>query len=100
MSTIREINNTPKKVYLKDIGQNKIMEADIYPLDTVRQLKRMIEKKFNYDNNHLNGYHPRLINKGYKTGTLLEDDEKTLAEYDIQNLAVIQFNKLKNKGGY
>ena len=25
--------------------------------------------------------------------------EKTMAEYDIRNMAVIQFNKLKNVGG-
>lgn len=97
---IKEIDNSQKKIYLKDLSNNRLMEATIYPADvTLKELKRMIEKKFGYGTNSLNSTSIRMVNKGFHTGTLLENDDKTMAEYDLRNLAVIQFNKLKNVGG-
>ena len=93
------IDRSPKTVFLKDLAQNITMKATVYPTNTVEEIKRIIEKEFKYDKNHLNGYNPRLINKGHKTGCLLDDDKKMLAEYDIKNMASITFSKLKNKGG-
>lgn len=96
---VEDLDKKTKIVFLKDMSDRKIKKAEIYPTNTVEELKRVIEKEFNYDKNHLNGYSPRLINKGHKTGTLLDDDSKTLAQYDIKNMATITFSKLKNKGG-
>lgn len=97
---IREIDNSQKKIFLKDLSNMRLMEASIYPADiTLKELKRMIEIKFGFPTNSLNGTSIRMVNKGSHTGTLLESDEKTMAEYDIRNMAVIQFNKLKNVGG-
>ena len=94
-----ELDDERKTIFLNDISQNLKKKANVFPTNTVEELKRVIEKEFNYDKNHLNGYSPRLINKGHRTGTLLDDDRKTLAQYDIKNMATITFSKLKNKGG-
>lgn len=96
---VEEIDKNSKTVFLKDHAQNKTLKAIVYPTTTVEQLKRLIEKEFKYEHNHLKGYSPRLINKGHKTGTLLDDDKKMLAEYNLQNMANITFSKIKNKGG-
>jgi hypothetical protein len=96
---VNELDVETKTVFLKDLFQQKMKQAKVSPTSTVEELKRVIEKEFNYDKNHLNGYSPRLINKGHRTGTLLDDDRKTLAQYDIKNMATITFSKLKNKGG-
>ena len=94
-----EIDKTEKTVFLKDLAVNQKKKAIVYPTNTVGELKRMIEREFNYDKGHLNGYNPRLINKGHKKGCTLDDDNKMLDEYDIKNMATITFSKLKNKGG-
>ena len=94
-----EIDKEEKTVFLKDLAQNKTLKAVVNPKNTVEELKRIIEREFKYEKNHLKGYNPRLINKGHKTGCTLDDDTKMLAEYDIKNMATITFSKLKNKGG-
>lgn len=76
-----------------------MLEAEIMPNITVSELKRTIEREFNYGANYFNGYHPRLLKKGDKVGTLLDDDNKTLIEYNIQNYSTVTFSKIKNIGG-
>lgn len=96
---VRNINNDKKIVYLKNVAENITMEADIYPSYTVGEVKRIIEREFNLGDNYLNGYPPRLIKKGEKKGTLLEDDNKRFADYNIKQYSTIQFSKIKNRGG-
>ena len=96
---VEEIDKNEQTVFLKDLAQNKTVKAIVYPTNTVGELKRIIEREFNYENNHFKGYKPRLINKGQRTGTTLDDDKKMLAEYDIKNMANITFSKTKNIGG-
>ena len=96
---VNELDDKKKTVFLKDLFQQITKQAVVYPTNTVEDLKRVIEKEFGYDKNHLNGYSPRLINKGFKIGTTLDDDRKTLAEYGVKNMATITFSKLKNRGG-
>ena len=91
---VNELDVETKTVFLKDLFQQKMKQAKVSPTSTVEELKRVIEKEFNYDKNHLNGYSPRLINKGHRIGTLLHDDEKKLDEYGIRNMATISFLKL------
>ena len=89
-----ELDDERKTVFLKEISQEKIIEAKILPTNTVGELKRVIEKAFNYERNYLNGKNLRLVNKGHRIGTLLHDDEKKLDEYGIRNKATISFLKL------
>ena len=96
---VMELDDERKTIFLNDISQNLKKKANVFPTNTVEELKRVIEKEFNYEKNYLNGYSPRMINKGHKVGTLLDDDKKSLAEFGIRNMATITFNKLKNKGG-
>lgn len=63
---VRNIDNGKKIVYLKNVADDRIMEAEIYPFNTVREVKRIIEREFQLGNNYLNGYPPRLIKKGKK----------------------------------
>ena len=96
---VEGIDKNEKTIFLNDLIQNKILKATVFPTNRVGELKRKIEIEFNYPKNYFNGYKPRLINKGHKKGTLLDDDTKMLAEYDIKNMANIVFSKQKNKGG-
>ncbi len=96
---VRNIDNGKKIVYLKNVADDRIMEAEIYPFNTVREVKRIIEREFQLGNNYLNGYPPRLIKKGEKKGTLLDDDNKKFAEYNLKQYSTIQFSKIQNRGG-
>ena len=97
---VRNIDMNEKKiVYLKNLADGQIMEADIYPKNSVGEAKRLIEKYFNLGNNYLDGYPPRLIKKGEKKGTLLDDDNRIFAEFKLTQYATIQFSKIKNRGG-
>lgn len=97
---VRNINNEKKIVYLKNVADGNTLEADIYPSNTVGEVKRIIEREFGLGSNYLNGYPPRLIKKGYKKGTLLDDDNKKFAELNISQYSTIQFSKIKNRGGF
>ena len=96
---VRNIDNGKKIVYLKNVADGRMMEADIYPFNTVGEVKRIIEREFQLGNNYLNGYPPRLIKKGEKKGTLLDDDNKRFAEFNLKQYSTIQFSKIKNRGG-
>ena len=91
--------NKIKKVYLKDISLNSILEVEIDISITVKELKDKIERVFNYEPGFLKGCCPIMINRGERVGKILDDDNSPLELFQIKNLCTITFSKTKNVGG-
>ena len=90
-----------KEITIAYINNGKEIEEDINisPMETVGHLKGEIEKIFNLNPGTLEGKKLRMKKNRDRTGVSLDDDNKTLFDYRIQNGAKITFTILENVGG-
>ena len=91
-------NNETKVIYaVHNNGREEPINVTL--CETVLDLKKKIEKKFNLPENTLTNQH--IMKKGVKDRTPrdLQDNNTTLAENRIHNETKIYFSILKNNGG-
>ena len=90
-----------KQITIVYMDQENEIEEDINisPMKTVSYLKGEIERIFNLNPGTLEGKKLRMKKRGQRTGELLDDNNKTLFDYRIQNGAKITFTILENVGG-
>lgn len=95
---LNERNNETKVIYaVHNNGREELIHVTL--AETVLDLKKKIEKKFNLPENTLTNQH--IMKKGVKDRTPrdLQDNNTTLAENRIHNETKIYFSILKNNGG-
>lgn len=95
---LSERNNEIKVIYaVHNNGREEPINVTLS--ETVLDLKKKIEKKFNLAQNTLTNQH--IMKKGIKDRTPrdLQDNNTTLAENRIHNETKIYFSILKNNGG-
>ena len=95
----QEANSKEKEIYIKHIGREKEIKIVIRLTETVRDLKRRIEKLFNLPPTILDTHKLRVKYPGMRKGKLLKYDSKTLEYYHIKNESVFIFSQEENKGG-
>ena len=74
-------------------------DIEVFPNITVKNLKNKIEELFGLKPGCLNNIELRCTRKGERVGRLLENNNKTLFDYHIQNGTSIFFMTIKNRGG-
>ena len=89
--------NETKKIRIIKADDNREEELEISPSKTVKYLKNEIGRIFNLGGKKIISI--RLIRKFERVGKILDDDNKILFDYHIDNGNVIQFTTFINIGG-
>ena len=97
---LRNTKNEEKTIIIRDsTNEENDKETTVKLSDTVRDLKRKIEKLFNLNLGRLDKINLRMMNKGYRVSSLLMADDTTLFDNHIQSYSIITFMVLENVGG-
>ena len=95
----QEANSKEKDIYIMYTNRQKEIQTKIRLTETVIDLKRKIENRFNLSPNFLDKHKLRVKYPGMRNGKILADDSKTLEYYHIKNESTFFFSKEENQGG-